>query len=47
MLNWYLGVGAFGIWLVASLLYLRPTIRRWLERTKEKRAAAAARKARK
>lgn len=41
MLNWYLGFGAFLVWLLASLLYLRPTIGAWIARVKHERAIAA------
>ena len=41
MLNWYLGIGAFVVWLLATLIYLQPTIRAWIARIKHERAIAA------
>jgi hypothetical protein len=41
MLNWYLGIGAFLVWLLATLLYMRPSIAAWIARIKHERAIAA------
>ena len=41
MLNWYLGIGALVVWLLATLLYMRPSIAAWIARIKHERAIAA------
>ncbi len=40
MLSWYLGMGALGIWLLATLLYLRRPIMAWIAGRIAARAAA-------
>lgn len=40
MLSWYIGMGALGIWALATLLYLRRYIVAWIVRRLEARAAA-------
>ena len=41
MINWALGIGALLVWLAATLLYLRPSIMRWVARVRHERAIAA------
>jgi len=40
MLNWYIAFGALGIWVAATLLYLRKYIVAWVVRRLEARRAA-------
>ena len=41
-LNWIFGIVAIGFWAVATLLYLRRPITRWIAAWREQRAALAA-----
>jgi len=40
MLSWYLAMGALGVWLAATLLYLRRYIVAWIAGRLKARAAA-------
>ncbi|MCC6718646.1 MAG: hypothetical protein IT555_12245 [Acetobacteraceae bacterium] len=43
-LNWYFGIAALGIWVVASLLYLRRYLAVWIGAWLQRRRAAQERK---